>query len=66
MAQRAKQWLAKQSSPFAASQKDGGIIGSLIGLGYAKKQVVQFADGPRWTGFYVITGKGKDWTKHQR
>lgn len=66
MAQRAKQWLARQSESFRINPRDGGIAGSLIGLGFVEKQVKQTQTGPIETGAYVITEEGKQWTRNQR
>jgi hypothetical protein len=65
MSQTAKKWLARQGSPFVIHPDDGGIVGSLIGLNYVKKEIRQTKTGPTETGKYVITPEGEEWTKHQ-
>lgn len=53
MTQKAKQWLNRQGDKFTIKPKDGGIIGSLVGLGYVRQ----------FTTEYRITNKGKRWIR---
>jgi hypothetical protein len=63
MTQKAKQWLACQSETFSIDP--GGMVGSLITLGYVKKEIKRTPSGPSLTGRYIITPAGKEWVKHQ-
>lgn len=57
MTQKAKQWLSRQQGTFEIDPQDGGIVGSLISLGYVKRlSSIE----------YEITQKGNDWVRNQR
>lgn len=56
MTQKAKRWLSRQKETFEINPQDGGIVGSLIGLGYVQKVS---------TLLYEITQSGKNWIKNQ-
>lgn len=57
MTQKAKHWLFKKSERFTINPRDGGIVGSLIGLGFAKR--IGLVE-------YEITRKGKEWVSSLR
>lgn len=57
MTQKAKQWLSRQQETFEIDPQDGGIVGSLVELGYVQKVSILL---------YEITQSGKDWIKNQR
>ena len=61
MSQKAKQWLRAKPSTFTIKPVEGGYVGSLIGLGFLKKETRQTETGPVLTGAYKITDEGRDW-----
>jgi hypothetical protein len=65
MTQTAKQWLAQQAETFSIDPGQGGMVGSLIALGYVKKEIKRTPSGPSLTGRYIITPAGKEWIKNQ-
>ena len=66
MSQKGKQWLASKANPFSISSSEGGNVGSLISLGFVKKEIKQTPAGPKGTGRYIITASGKEWIENQR
>lgn len=56
MTQKAKHWLTQKSGTFQIKRENGGMVGSLIGLGYVEK--LDALD-------YQITNKGLKWIKNQ-
>lgn len=62
MTQKAKKWLYRSSKQydgrgFLIEEKDGGIAGSLAGLGFIKRDASMSK--------YQITLEGQEWIKNQ-
>ncbi len=52
----AKGFLRSKDSPFTINPKDGGTVGSLVGLGHVKREIRKTQ-----ADLYHITDKGRLW-----
>jgi len=69
--QKAKRWLYQANkqydgSGFPVQKRDGGIAGSLVGLGFIKRGVkLKRPSGYIDQNQYQITPEGQEWIKNQ-
>lgn len=52
----AKKFLRSKDNSFTINPKDGGTVGSLVGLGYVRRELRKTQ-----ADFYHITDKGRLW-----